>query len=296
MSAQKVLVTGSSNGFGYLIVQSLVDKGHTVYATMRGADGKNAGKAAELSSYAEGKDGSVHIIDLDVTSDSSVEEAIGKAVELGGIDAVVNNAGYGVGGFTEAVTTDQMKHIFDVNVFGVHRVTRAALPGMRAQGSGLFVNISSVMGRVVLPFAGPYTATKFALEGFSENLRYELAPTGVDVTVVEPGGFGTGFLSAMVSGSDESRLDSYGPLKEVPDQMWGGFEQMLAADDAPDPQLVADAVIELIETPAGKRPFRVVVDPMTGGEGPTTINGVTDQIQTAIMTNFGMEDSLSVKG
>ncbi|MGH1361906.1 MAG: SDR family oxidoreductase [Calditrichia bacterium] len=296
MSARKVLVTGSSNGFGYLIVQSLLSKGHTVYATMRGAAGKNSAKAAELSSFAEGKSGAIHILDMDVTDDASVEQAVAKAVELGGIDVVVNNAGYGVAGYTEAVTTDQMKHIFDVNVFGVHRVIRAALPGMRAQGSGLFINISSVMGRVVLPFASPYTATKFALEGFSESLRYELAPIGVDVTIIEPGGFGTGFLAAMVAGTDEARLEGYGPLKEIPDQMWGGFEQALASDDAPDPQLIADAALELIETPAGQRPLRVVVDPMSGGEGPSAINGLTGEIQTGLMTNFGMADSLSVKG
>ena len=123
------------------------------------------------------------VLELDVTSDDSVKIAVAKAIELGGpLDVVVNNAGIGCGGLAEAFTAEQWQQVFDINVFGVQRVSRAVLPSMRERGTGLLINVSSIMGRVVLPFAAPYTATKFALEGMTEAYRYELSGTGVDVS------------------------------------------------------------------------------------------------------------------
>ena len=291
-----VLITGSSSGFGLLIARTLVDRGYKVIATMRGLEGKNAATAAELSAYAEGKPGTLHLLELDVTSDASVDDAFRKALELEShIDVVVNNAGYGVGGLCEGVTTEQFQRQFDVNVFGVQRVSRAVLPSMRKRGTGLLINISSVMGRIVLPFAAPYTATKYALEGLSESYRYELAGTGVDVVIVEPGGFGTGFMSNMDNAADAARVESYGVLAELPGKMWGGVGEMLHGEGAPNPQAVADAVLDLIEKPAGERPLRTVVDPMMGGEAPALVNRTTDEIQQQMFTSMDMADLLSVK-
>ena len=291
-----VLITGSSSGFGLLTSRTLLDRGYTVFATMRSLEGKNAATAAELKGYADGKAGKAHFLELDVTSDASVDAAFQKALELEGhIDVVVNNAGYGVGGLCEGVPTEQFQRQFDVNVFGVQRVSRAVLPSMRKQRAGLLINISSVMGRIVLPFATPYTASKYALEGLSESYRYELAGTGVDVVIVEPGGFGTSFMSNMDNAADTARVESYGPLAELPEKMWGGMGEMLHGEGAPNPQAVADAVLGLIETPAGERPLRTVVDPMMGGEAPTQVNRTTDEIQQQMFGSMDMENLLSVK-
>ena len=295
--ARKILVTGAGSGFGNLTVRTLLEKGHTVVATMREPEGRHAGAAAELAAHAEATRGTLYVLAMDVTSDESVETAVEKALEaVETLDVVVNNAGYGIGGFTEACTVKQVKRIFDVNLLGCHRVNRAVLPSMRAKGSGLLVHISSVMGRIVIPFAGPYTASKYAVEGYAEGLRYELSGAGVDVVIVEPGGFGTGFMAHMDAAEDEKRLESYGELAEIPEQMWGGVAQMLQGDDAPNPQDVADAVAGLIEMPPGSRPLRTVVDPMSGGEGPTAINQATDKIQEGLLKSFGMGELLKVKG
>jgi NAD(P)-dependent dehydrogenase (short-subunit alcohol dehydrogenase family) len=294
--AKNILVTGASAGFGDLISRTLVEKGYTVFATMRDSGGRNNERANSLQSFAEGKPGRMHVLELDVSSDESVGKAVSRAIELEGpLDVVINNAGIGAGGLGEGFTAEQWRQIFDVNVFGVQRVTRAALPSMRERGTGLFINVSSVMGRVVIPFAAPYTATKYALEGMSEAYRYELSGTGVDVCVVEPGGFMTEFSSRMLSPQDTARVDAYGPIKDIPDRMWGGFMEKLSAEGAPDPQEIADAVLKLVETPAGERPLRVVVDPLMGGEGANSLNHASSQVQEQLLDGFGMRELLSVK-
>jgi len=286
--SQNILITGASSGFGKLIARTLVAAGHTVFATMRDADGRNAEVARELELGAANASGKLHILELDVTDDASVEAAVSSAVaKAGSLDVVVNNAGVGCGGLAEGFTAAQWQQIFDINVFGVQRVCRAVLPAMRKAGAGLIIQISSVMGRIILPYSAPYTATKYALEGMSETLRYELAPTGVEVSIVEPGGFGTDFASRMMHPEDRAAIESYGELAEKPEKMWSGFMEQLSSADAPDPQLVADAVTELIDAPAGSRALRVVVDPMMGGEAPRAINQTTDRIQAQILANLG---------
>jgi NAD(P)-dependent dehydrogenase (short-subunit alcohol dehydrogenase family) len=291
-----ILITGSSSGFGELTARTLLQKGHTVAATMREPGSRNAQAAMRLQNMAKETPGTVHIFDLDVTSEPSVRQAVDEALSaMGGIDVVVNNAGYGVGGYMEAVTDAQLLRQFDVNVFGVQRIMRAVLPIMRHARRGLIVNISSVMGRIVIPFAAAYTASKYALEGLSESYRYELSGTGVDVVLVEPGGFDTNFMVNMAYGEDQARLEGYGSLAEIPEKMWGSFSKILKGENAPNPQAVADAVLHLIETPAGSRPLRTVVDPLKGGEDPMAINRTTDNIQGKLFEGMGMQDLLSVK-
>ena len=265
--SETVLVTGSSTGFGRRTTQRLIEAGYTVFATMREPEGRNAPRADELTAFAEGKPGALHLLELDVAHDASVDSAVARALQLEDrIDVVVNNAGYGVGGLTEAVTMAQFEQIFAVNVFGIQRLNRAVLPGMRARGSGLLVHVSSIMGRIVIPFSGPYTASKYALEGLAESYRYELSGTGIDVVIVEPGGFKTSFLSNMEMAEDDARVASYGALAEISEKMWDGFTETLQGDEAPDAQRVADAILGVIQTPAGKRPLRTVVDPLMGGQ------------------------------
>ena len=150
---QNVLITGTSSGFGLLTARTLLQKGHTVFATMRGVAGKNAAAADGLRKFAEGQDGTLHLLELDVTNDASVDNAVKTALKLSGrIDVVVNNAGTGSGGLAESFTVDQFKQLFEVNLFGVQRVNRAVLPSMRDTGQGLLIQVSSIMGRIVIPY------------------------------------------------------------------------------------------------------------------------------------------------
>jgi NAD(P)-dependent dehydrogenase (short-subunit alcohol dehydrogenase family) len=189
---KSVVVTGSSTGFGKLTVQTLAKDGHQVFATMRGVAGKNKAFADELTQWGKDHQLSVEVVELDVTSDESVINAAAHInAKVGAVDVVVNNAGIYGGGLDESYSVQDYKNIFEVNVFGVLRVVRAFLPAMRAKSTGLFVQISSVMGRIVIPFAGAYTSSKWAIEAVAESLRYELAPQGIDSVIVQPGAFPT---------------------------------------------------------------------------------------------------------
>src|SRR5258708_1096914 len=172
-SAQTILVTGSNGGFGRLIVETLGRQGHIIFAGMREPTAKNASAAAELRVLAEQRQFTLHVVALDVTDSTSVTQAVEHTVATTGrLDVVVNNAGVSYIGPLEAFTLEQVQQQFDINVFGVWRVNSAALPHMRAQKSGLLVQVGSVVGRLAFPFLGLYGATKFALEGLTESYRY----------------------------------------------------------------------------------------------------------------------------
>jgi NAD(P)-dependent dehydrogenase (short-subunit alcohol dehydrogenase family) len=294
--SQTVLVTGCSSGFGKLIARTLLSQGHTVAATMRDPEGRNSPHAQELRDLAATAPGKLHVLELDVTDASSVDAAVGAVLDAeGAIDVVVNNAGYGAGGLAEGFTEAQWRQMFEVNVFGVQRVNRAVLPSMRRRGAGLLIHVSSMMGRIVLPFSAPYTASKYALEALAETYRYELAGLGVDVVIVEPGGFGTGFGENMAQAADGERVASYGDMADAPGQFWSGILEQLQGGEAPDPQLVADAVAELVAAQPGERPFRTVVDPLMGGEPARVVNGTVEQVQRQLFEGFGMGSMLGVE-
>lgn len=221
--SKKVLITGASSGFGKLTTQTLLDKGHTVIASMRGADGKNKSIADELATAG------AHIVEIDVTNDESVRRGIENAIEkASGLEVVVNNAGLGVLGIQETFTPEDWQKLFDINVFGVQRVNRAVLPQMREKGSGLLIHVSSLLGRMALPFYGPYNASKWALEALAENYRVELSGFGVDSCIVEPGGYPTNFMDKLVKPSDSSRDASYGDFTKMPMELFNNFEGALA--------------------------------------------------------------------
>jgi NAD(P)-dependent dehydrogenase (short-subunit alcohol dehydrogenase family) len=294
---QKILVTGAGSGFGSLIARTLADAGHTVYATMRDPEGRNAGKAKALAASARERD-NLRILELDVADDASVAAGVREAAEReGGLDAIVNNAGIGpgLGAYGETVGMDQFRQAFEVNLFGAQRVIRAALPYLRGSGAGLIVNVSSTMGRIVIPYAAAYTATKFALEGLSESYRYELSGTGVEVSIVEPGGFPTDFFSSVAPPSALERLAGYGPLAGEPARFWGGIGASLESPDAPSPQAVADAVLALVQAEPGSRPLRVVVDPLHGGEGPRALNQAAASVQAGLLEAIGQGHLLSLR-
>jgi NAD(P)-dependent dehydrogenase (short-subunit alcohol dehydrogenase family) len=287
---KKVLITGANGGFGKLIALTLLKKGHTVVASLRGVNGKNKAAAEEL------KEAGAHIVEIDVTNDESVGRGVEAAIKAaGGLDVVVNNAGVGVLGLQESFTPEDWKKLFDINVFGVQRVNRAVLPHMRGKKSGLLVQISSLLGRMTIPFYGPYNATKWAVEALAENYRSELSGFGVDSCIVEPGGYPTTFIDNLVKPSDTSRNANYGDFTRMPAELLTNFEKALAANPAQNPQNVADAVATLIDTPAGQRPFRTVVDKMGMGEHIKGYNDHLEQVTSGVYNAFGMGDMLKLK-
>src|SRR5258708_33024741 len=219
-SKQVVLITGSSTGFGRLFADTLARNGHTVFATMRDPGGRNAKNASEIHALAEKDSLPIHVLEMDVTDDASVERAVDSAIARAGrIDVAINNAGYYLTGLEEAVTTEQARRLMDTNFLGPVRVNRAVLPHMRRQRSGMLIHISSGAGRVILPSGGFYCASKFALEALAEAYNYELAAQGIESVIVEPGQYETPVFGNTVTAADEARTNTYGAVKQFPDKI-----------------------------------------------------------------------------
>ncbi|MEO1703873.1 MAG: SDR family oxidoreductase [Pseudomonadota bacterium] len=285
-----ILITGANSGFGQLIVSDLLKAGHRVVGSMRDVSGRNAGAATALR--ALGAD----IVEIDVTEDASVEAGVAQArALLGHIDTLINNAGVGAHGLQENFSPDDFRRLFEINVFGVQRMIRATVPQMRGRGEGLIVNISSLLGRVALPFYGPYNATKWALEAMSENYRAELSAFGVEVALVEPGGFPTGFIANLMQPSARDRDASYGEMAGAPEASLAGFEAFLAENPAQAPQIVSDAVVAVLDAPHGARPFRTEVDKIGMAEPLKGYNDHLAQVTEGLFTNLGMADLLKVR-
>jgi len=290
-SKQVVLITGSSTGFGRLFANTLARNGHTVFATMREPGGRNAKNASEIRTLAEKDSLPMYVLELDVTDDSSVERAVNAAVaKAGRIDVAINNAGYFLSGLEEAVTTEQAKRLMDTNFFGPVRVNRAVLPHMRRQRSGVLMHISSGAGRVVLPALGFYCASKFALEALAEAYHYELAAQGIESVILEPGAYETAVFGNSVAAADEARANAYGAAKEIPAKVNAALSSTTA-----NAQEVADAVLRIIETPAGEKQLRYFVSPRSFGVDE--INALTKQVQANVLEAFGLvADTKFLKG
>lgn len=283
---KNVIITGSSNGFGLKAAKDFADNGNKVFATMRNPNGKNATAKADLENHSA----NIKVVDMDVTNDASVKEAMSTILsEAGTIDILINNAGIMYLGITEAFSVEQAKFQMETNYFGAIRVMQAILPSMRKVGSGLIINTSSLVGRMSPPFFGTYTATKHALEGYSQALRYEVSPFGVDIVLVEPGPFGTGLLASGQAPAHNEVLETYGELAGVPNAMGENFAQMLQSENAPDPQWVVDAYLKLADQPFGSRPTRTVVGITWGTD---EINNLTQPIQDRILKEMQLEEVL----
>src|SRR6478672_8969700 len=252
--SKTILITGASSGFGRDTAETLHRAGHTVYASMRGVQGKNREAAEALRKLG------IETVEVDVSDDSSVEAGVRDVLaEAGKIDVLVNNAGIGSAGVTEAFTTEQAKAIFDTNVIGLLRVTRAVLPSMRQQHDGLIINIGSILGRVTFPFVGIYGASKFAVEALTDSLRYEVSQLGVEVVEVQPSGYPTNFFTNLQSPASTEVTKSYGEVGEIPDAMVKTLMASLEGKDAPNPHDVAEAVAKLVGQSKGSRAARTVV-------------------------------------
>jgi NAD(P)-dependent dehydrogenase (short-subunit alcohol dehydrogenase family) len=238
MKSQKVaLVTGSSSGIGYETSLALARDGFLTFATMR-----NLNKAEDINSATTKENLPIRIKQLDVTDDVSVKNAV-EAIssETGGrIDVLVNNAGYGLNGAFEDLAMDEIKAQYETNVFGLIRTTQALLPIMRKQKSGIIVNISSGAGRFGFPGGSAYVSTKFAVEGLSESLSYEVEPFGIRVVIVEPGVIRTNFGNGLVIAKKSQ--DPNSPYSYIMQKMSSGFEELMKNSSSPD--LVAKVVLD----------------------------------------------------
>jgi NAD(P)-dependent dehydrogenase (short-subunit alcohol dehydrogenase family) len=290
-SKQVVLITGASTGFGRLFTETLARKGHTVFATMRDPGGRNAKNASEIRTLAQNESLPIHVLEMDVTDDASVERAIDAAVSKAGrIDVAINNAGYFLTGLEEAVTTEQARRLMDTNFLGPVRVNRAVLPHMRRQRGGVLMHISSAAGRVVVPSTGFYCASKFALEALAEAYSYELAAQGIESVIVQPGAYETPVFGNTVTAADEGRTSTYGAVRELPAKINAAL-----ASGAGNAQEVADAVLRIIETPAGEKQLRYFVSPQK--YGVDEINAVSKQVQGSVLEALGIAgDTKFVKG
>jgi len=230
------LVTGSSSGVGLETALALARDGYHTFASMR-----DIGKAGELEHAAKKENLSIDVIELDVDKEESIVSAIKKVVADGGrLDVLVNNAGYGQFGCVEDVSVDDFRKQFETNFFSIIRIIQEVAPIMRKQNSGIIVNISSVVGRMGFPASPAYISTKFALEGLSECLRFELGQFGVKTTLIEPGVIKTNFFNSMKV--PESKIDP--KYKTLTDNILAGLKMMAEMGTAPSQ--VADVIIKAI--------------------------------------------------
>jgi NAD(P)-dependent dehydrogenase (short-subunit alcohol dehydrogenase family) len=275
-----ILVTGASTGFGRDTAETLARAGHTVFASMRDPQEKNRDHAEALRNQG------IEVVELDVTSDASVDRAV-KAVlaRVKRIDVLINNAGIASAGVTEAFTADQAKIVFNTNVVGLLRTTRAVLPAMRRQGDGLIINIGSILGRVTFPFFAIYGASKFAVEALTDSLRYEVSQLGIDVALVQPSAYPTPMYASAQQPADNDRAAAYGTIGEIPSAMFKQFTAMFQAADAPNPHDIAEAIANLIMLPKGSRPARTIVGAAFGSD---TVNEQAAHVQAHVVEALGL--------
>jgi NAD(P)-dependent dehydrogenase (short-subunit alcohol dehydrogenase family) len=283
-----ILITGASSGFGRDTAETLTAAGHKVFAGVREVAGRNLAVADALRSKG------IEPVALDVTSDPSVNAAIAAVLAKSGgkLDVVINNAGIASAGVSETFTPEQLRDVFEVNVFGIQRVLRAVLPTLRKQGDGLIINTGSILGRVTFPFFGLYGASKFAVEAMTDSYRYELSQLGIDVVLVQPSAYPTNMYAAMQQPADAARGSAYGEIGAIPGKMFETFMGMFAAANAPNPHDVAAAMAKLVVTPKGQRPDRVVVGQAFGSDA---INADTAPVQRQALEGLGLGMLANIK-
>jgi len=284
LEGKSVLITGTSSGFGRLTALHLARLGATVIASMRNFDGGARPEARELGDIARNESLDLHVIEIDVLDDALAASGVAQAEEIAGgaLDVLVNNAGIGIAGPVEINDMQATRLIFETNLFGYLRMARAVLPKMRAKGEGQIFNISSQLGRLLIPNLGMYCATKFGIEAMFETMAYELAPFGVEVTIIQPGGYPTKiwengaryFQNLLGRVSSESK-EAYAAHLQIAGGVFNG-------GGSTDPNDVPRAIAGIIAMPAGTRPLRKPVHPNT--RATDSANAAMAQIQSNILS------------
>jgi NAD(P)-dependent dehydrogenase (short-subunit alcohol dehydrogenase family) len=280
-----ILITGTSTGFGKLTAITLSKAGHTVIAAMRGTTGKNEAVAKELSTLPN-----IDVIELDVTSDDSVNQAIQQTLaKHGRIDVLVNNAGVSGFGITEGYSIDQVKSMFDVNFYGVLRTYKAVLPAMRAAKNGLIINLTTGASGFALPFMVPYMASKFAVETIVEGIQSELKPYGIENVTIPSGVYPTEMVNGTKAGLNADLGDivaTYGENATEPFNQMGGALFGKMAEYKMNPQTIADGILALVEMEKGTRPLRYPLDAVAQGTDREFIQARAD-IKAKWVKNYG---------
>ena len=286
---QTILLTGASSGFGRDTAETLAAAGHIVFAGVRDIAGRNRSIADALR--AKGID----TVELDVTVDASVSQAVATLLAKSGgkLDVVINNAGIASAGVSESFTPEQIRDLFEVNVFGLQRVLRATLPTLRGQGNGLVINVGSILGRVTFPFFGLSGASKFAIEALTDSYRYELSQLGVDVVLVQPSAYPTNMYATVQQPADAPRAAAYGEIGTIPGKMFETFMGMFSAENGPNPHDVAVAMARIVATPRGQRPDRVVVGQAFGSDA---LNTATAPVQRQVVDALGLGALATIAG
>ena len=232
------VVTGTSSGIGFETSLALAREGYFTYATMR-----DTTKSNKIKEIAQKENLKISILELDVDDEKSVKSAIAQILDQKQrVDVLVNNAGWGLWGCVEDVSIDEFKEQFETNFFSIIRLIQEVAPAMRKQGSGTIVNVSSVVGRIGFPASPAYISSKFALEGLSESLRFEFAPFGVDVIIIEPGVIKTNFMKNMKM-AKKSELDTV--YKDITTKVVSGVKMMV--EMGTPPKEVANTIVKAIK-------------------------------------------------
>ena len=280
-----ILITGCSSGFGRLGAEHYARLGAKVFATMRNLPRP---EAAELEALATSDNLDITVLEIDVTKDDEVQAGVLAAEKAAGgaLDVLINNAGISIAGPIEAQDMEATKLIFDTNVYGPQRMIKAAMPAMRANGSGHIFNITSQLGRIIIPGFGQYSPTKFALEALSEQLAYEAAPHGVEVTIIQPGGYPTKiwFNQNAPSGELKARLtedviSAYPAFTE-------GMGKREAGGGEADPMDIPRAIAGAIALPKGSKPLRIALHPVARPQ--EAVNAVSKKMQLAVLGSSSM--------
>lgn len=288
-----VLISGASSGFGALTARALADAGHTVYAGMRDLAGRNAASADDARTYAAEHGADLRPVELDVSSDESAQQAVATVLqEQSRLDVLVHNAGHMVSGPAEAFTPEQVAELYAINVVSTQRLNRAALPQLRAQGDGLVVWVGSSSTRGgTPPYLAPYFAAKAGMDALAASYALELARFGIETTIVVPGAFthGTNHFANSGSPADTAVVAEYetryaGLMEQV------GRKLAELEPDWADVADVARAIVAVVGTEKGRRPFRVHIDP--ADDGAVVVNAVADRVRTEFLRRVGLDDLL----
>lgn len=296
--AKVILVTGASSGFGRLAANALAHSGHVVYASMRETRGRNAPQVADVQAYAREQGVDLRAIELDVNAQASVDAAVAAIIETHRrIDVVLHNAGHMVFGPAEAFTPEQLAELYDINVLSTQRVNRSVLPHMRRHGQGLLVWVSSSSSAGgTPPYLAPYFAAKAAMDALAVQYARELSRWGIETTIIVPGAFTHGTNHFVHAGrpADAQRVAEYeaGPCAGLGQQIQEAFGRIVPEDA--DPGEVAGAIVSVVDTPFGERPFRVHVDP--SDDGAAVAFAVIDRVRGEMLHRVGMPDLLKPRG